>query len=160
MPITTAVSQETDQNYGPFKSMFRKNLATLTEARLEEKKSVSLQPWLVGLIVFGGTNLATGFELKDDAFSAGFSKAACLRAWAKAGAAPLTCHCLKDPKVSKSLVDSNADFDEYLLLIQVANSLATHALMEGGYNGVLLKVKIVSQENIKLTERQSKEKQK
>ncbi len=47
VPNTTAVSQETDQNYGPFKSQFRSNLATITNKRLEQKKSLSLQPWLV-----------------------------------------------------------------------------------------------------------------
>ena len=41
---TTAVSQETDRNYGPFKSQFQKNLTTITDKRLEQKKSVSLQP--------------------------------------------------------------------------------------------------------------------
>jgi hypothetical protein len=86
---TTAVSQETDQNYGPFKTQFQKNLAVITKKQLEQKKSASLQPWLVGLIVFGGTDPATGFKLMGNAFEAGFSKKACLNAWAKVGAAPL-----------------------------------------------------------------------
>ncbi len=63
VPNTTAVSQETDRNYGPFKMQFRKNLAAVTDQRLEQNKSVSLQPWIVGLIVFGGTDPITGFEL-------------------------------------------------------------------------------------------------
>ena len=65
--------------------MFRKNLAALPDVRLEQKKSVSLH---VGLIAFGGsgTDLATGFELTDCAFLAGFLKATCLNAWAKVGA--------------------------------------------------------------------------
>ena len=74
VPNTTAVSQETDRNYGPFKSQFRSNLATITDKRLEQKKSVSLQPWLVGMIVFGGTDMVTGFELTECAFLAGFLK--------------------------------------------------------------------------------------
>ncbi len=93
VPNTTAVSQETDQNYGPFKTQFQKNLAAVVmEQRLEQNKSVSLQPWIVGLIVFGGTDPVTGFELIDCAFKAAFSKKACLNAWAKLGAAPLPCH--------------------------------------------------------------------
>jgi hypothetical protein len=152
VPNTTAVSQETDRNYGPFKTQFRNNLAAVTEKRLEQKQSVSLQPWLVGMIVFGGTDLATGFELTDCAFLAGFSKKACLNAWAKVGAAPLTRQCLNDPKVSKSLGDGDDDFDEYLRSIQVANQLATHALTEGGYNGALLKATLIEQETIQLTE--------
>ncbi len=79
------MSQETDRNYGPFKTQFRKNLAAVTDQRLEQNKSVSLQPWIVGLIVFGGTDPVTGFELMDCAFTAGFSKKACLNAWAKVG---------------------------------------------------------------------------
>ena len=145
VPNTTAVSQETDRNYGPFKTQFRQNLAAITEKRLEQKMSVSLQPWLVGMIVFGGTDVATGFELKDCAFSVGFSKKACLNAWMKVGAAPLTRQCLSDPKVSKSLGDGDDDFDKYL------------ALTEGGYNGALLKATIIEQETIKLTEPHSKE---
>jgi hypothetical protein len=152
VPNTTAVSQETDWNYGPFKTQFRKNLAAITEQRLEQNKSVSLQLWIVGLIVFGGTDPATGFELKDCAFPAGFSKKACLNAWAMVGAAPLICQCLSDPKVSKSLGDGDDDFDEYLCSIQVANDLATHVLTEGGYNGDLLKDTIIEQETIKLME--------
>ncbi len=69
VPNTTAVSQETDRNYGPFKTQFRNNLAAIVAQRLAEKKSVSLQPWLVGLIVFGGVDEITGFELTDCAFS-------------------------------------------------------------------------------------------
>jgi hypothetical protein len=142
VPNTTALTQETDQNYdGPFKSQFQKNLVMITKQRLEQKMSVSLQSWLVGMIVFGGTDLATGFELTECAFLSGFSKEACLNAWAKIGAALLTRQCLSDPKVSKSLGDGDNDFDKYLLSIQVANNLATHALMEGGYNGALLKIK-------------------
>jgi len=70
---------------------------------------------------------------------------------------PLTRRSLSDPKVSKSLGDGDDNFDEYLLSIQAANDLATHALTEGGYNGSLLKVKIVPQETVKLTEPHSKE---
>ncbi len=81
--------KETDQNYGRFKSQFQWNLAAVSEEQIEQD-SVSLQPWLVGLIVFGGTDPVTGFELTDCAFWAGFSKKACLNAWAKVGAAPLS----------------------------------------------------------------------
>ena len=143
VPNTTAVLQETDRNYGPFKTQFRKNLETIVDVRLAAKESVSLQPWLVGMIVFGGTDFVTGYELTDCAFTRGFSKIACLNAWAKVGAAPLTRKCLSDPKVSKTLGDGDGKFDEYLLSIQVANDLATYALTEGGFKGELLKVKLV-----------------
>ena len=64
MPNTTAVTQETDRNYGPFKGRFRANLGEIVDARMAAKKSVSLQPWLVGLIVFGGSDEETGLEIK------------------------------------------------------------------------------------------------
>ena len=107
VPNTKAVTQETDRNYGPFKGRFRANLGEIVDARIAAKKSVLLQPWLVGMIVFGGTDEETGFEITKCAFSAGFSKEACLSAWEKVGAAPCTLKCLSDPKVSKSLGDED-----------------------------------------------------
>ncbi len=59
VPNTTAVTQETDRNYGPFKGRFRANLGEIVDARIAAKKSFLLQPWLVGLIVFGGTDEET-----------------------------------------------------------------------------------------------------
>ena len=63
-------------------------------------------------------------------------------AWAKVGAAPLTRKCLSDPKVSRPLGDDDGGNDKYLLLIQTANDLATHALDDMGYNGNLLQVMV------------------
>lgn len=72
--------QETDQNYGPFKTQFRKILGLIVDARIAENQSVSLQPWLVGMIVFDGTDIATGYKLADCAFLKGFSNQACRNA--------------------------------------------------------------------------------
>jgi len=90
VPNTTAVTQEIDRNYRPFKGWFRANLGEIVDARIAAKKSVSLQPWLVGMIVFGGTDEQTGFEITKCTFSAGFLKEACLSAWEKVGTAPCT----------------------------------------------------------------------
>ena len=68
-------------------------MGNLVDARIKAKKSVSLQPWLVGLVVFGGTDEETGYEIAQCAFSAGFSPDACKRAWEKVGAAPCTRAC-------------------------------------------------------------------
>ena len=94
------------------------------------------------MIVFGRINRVTGYELSKCAFSVGFLREACLNAWYKVGVARLTRKCLEDPKVSKMLGDGDVNFDKYLLSIQVANDLATHALSNGGFNNALLKVKI------------------
>ena len=111
---------------------------------------------MVGMIVFGGTDEETGLEISKCAFSAGFSKEACLSAWEKFGAAPYTRKCLSDSKVSKSLGDGN---DEYYSSIQVTNDHALHALNKMGYAGHLLAVKIEDdqEEAVPLTKPQLKE---
>ena len=96
---------------------------------MRESLPILLQPWLVGLIVFGGTDEETGFGITKCTFLAGFSKEACLSVWEKVGAAPCTRKCLSDPKVSKSLGDRD---DEYYNSIQVANGHAVHALNKMG----------------------------
>jgi hypothetical protein len=42
IPNTTAVTQETDQSYGPFQSKLRTNLATLIDERLHAEKATTL----------------------------------------------------------------------------------------------------------------------
>ena len=76
VPNTTAVMQETDRNYGPFKTRFRINLVIIVDARIAAGVSTSLQPFLVGLCVFGGTdNLSNcNIPLSDSAFERAFSK--------------------------------------------------------------------------------------
>ncbi len=54
VPNTTHVTQETNQNYGPFKTQFLSNLDLIVDARLLKKKSLSLQPKFMGLPLFGG----------------------------------------------------------------------------------------------------------
>ena len=49
VPNTTAVTQETDKNYGPFKTQFRTNLAHIVEARIEKYNLAPLQPSIAGL---------------------------------------------------------------------------------------------------------------
>ena len=51
---TTSVSLETDQNYGPFKTIFRKNLETLTASWIDEINSSYIFPCIVGILVFVG----------------------------------------------------------------------------------------------------------
>ncbi len=62
VPNTTAVSQETDQNYGSFKGAYARNLDRVIEKRVESNKTTSLLAWMVGLIVFGGVDPETNFE--------------------------------------------------------------------------------------------------
>ena len=142
VPNTTAVSQETDRNYGPFKTQFRKNLDEVIDARIKGNHSTSIAPHLVGLTTFGGVDPTSDHNVKISAFERGFSKEACLSAWAKVGAAPLSMKCLEDQKVRKSTGDGNEEWERGLRELQNANDLATFLLMRGGFNGDLLKAEL------------------
>jgi hypothetical protein len=90
IPNTTAVTQETDQNYGPFKTQFLKNLKRVSDARIMGDLHLSLPPYLVGLIVFGGVDPVSKVVVSDSAFELAFSKERNCEVWKKVGAAPLT----------------------------------------------------------------------
>jgi hypothetical protein len=87
VPNTTSQTQETDQNYGPFKGSFRSNIRLLSQSRFE--KGMTLQVSDIPLLVFGGKCLRTGVEL-EDSFTKAFSIEANLSCWMKCGAVPLT----------------------------------------------------------------------
>ena len=98
VPNTTAVTQEKDQNYGPFQSAFRLNLHVIIDARIENNKSASLAPWMVGLIVFGGEDPDTGAIIRS-ALQEGFNPNQCRRAWEECGAVPPNRNSLLNKKV-------------------------------------------------------------
>ncbi len=121
VPNTTAVTQETDQNYGPFKSAFQENLEFLTSARLNRNMSPSIQPFLIGLLVFGGIDPISQKTLPKNAFQEGFSEEQCLASWSKVGAAPLTHKCIESKKVRRELGDADDDMNNLAKLIVEAN---------------------------------------
>ncbi len=137
VPNTTAVTQETDRNYGPFKTQFRVNLILIVDARVAAGKSTSLQPWLVGICVFRGKCPECDLEIpiSMSAFEKGFSEEACLSAWAKVGAAPLTRSCLSDKNVRRELGDADDDMNALMASLQEANDNAISLLNLRGYNG-------------------------
>jgi hypothetical protein len=94
VPNTTAVTQETDQNYGPFKTQFTKNLKKISDARIMGDLPTSLPPWLVGLLVFGGMDPVSKVVVSESTFDVAFSKDRTCEVWKKVGAAPLTRACL------------------------------------------------------------------
>jgi hypothetical protein len=96
VPNTTAVTQETDQNYGPFKLAYRKNIGTLSQARFQVDKGMMITD--LPLLVFGGTCTKTGAILTN-AFQNAFSHDSNLAVWAKCGAVPLTRLAIKSNKV-------------------------------------------------------------
>ena len=110
VPNTTAVSQETDRNYSPFKTEFRKIMDIIFEARMQQGLSLSISPNLLGLIIFGhGRDPESGVWIEEGAFEKGFNREQCLKAWAKVGAAPLTMACLHHKQVRRELGDSDDD---------------------------------------------------
>ena len=139
---TTAGSQEMDQNCGPFKTQFRKILDIVVQDRQKENesKAASLQPWLVGLVIFGGVEPETKREvIVTDSFAYAFSMEHNLDAWSKIGAAPLTMACLSDPKVRREVGDADDDTNLLMVALQQANDLASQTLTMCGYNGIILK---------------------
>jgi hypothetical protein len=72
VPNTTHVMQETDQNYGPFKTQFLSNLDLIVDARLTAKKNLSLQQKFVGLPLFGGVDRDTQYHVEVGAFQKAF----------------------------------------------------------------------------------------
>lgn len=87
VPNTTHKTQETDQNYGVYKSSFRQNLRSLSQRHFEA--GLTLKVADLALLVFGGTCPSTGTDLRD-AFSDAFSIERNLWCWKKCGAVPLT----------------------------------------------------------------------
>ena len=55
-----------DQNYGPFKTIFRKNLYMLTASQISQINSSNIYPCIVGLLVFGSKDPVSEYVLEDD----------------------------------------------------------------------------------------------
>ena len=72
VPNTTHVTQETDQNYRPFKTQFLSNLDLIVDTRLTAKKNMSLQQKFVGLPQFGGDDRDTQFNVEVGALHKAF----------------------------------------------------------------------------------------
>ena len=138
-PNTAAVTQETDQSYGPFQSAVRTNLQLIIDERIRTDAPTSLSPWIVGLVVFGGEDPETGL-IVGLAFQRGFSRALNIKAWEKVGAVPLSRKCLSSPKVRRSTGDGDDDQQALVHLIVEHNTIACYALSLEGYNGDVMRV--------------------
>jgi hypothetical protein len=139
VPNTTAVTQETDQSYGPFQSAVRTNLQLIIDERIAVDKRKSLSPWIVGLVVFGGEDLETGL-IVGSAFQHGFSHEQNVKAWEKVGAVPLSRRCLSSPKVRRSISDGTDNQQALVHLLVEHNMIACNALTLEGFNGNVMKV--------------------
>jgi len=72
LPNSTGKTQETNQNYGPFKGLYQHNLHALAGVRFEKKKNINITD--LPYLVFGGKDDGTGLELRH-AFNQSFSEA-------------------------------------------------------------------------------------
>ena len=158
VPNTTAVTQETDQNYGPFKTQFTKNLKKISDARIMQDLSTSLPPWLVGLLVFGGIDPVSKVVVSESAFDIAFSKEPNCEVWKKVGAAPLTRACLQNHnQVRREMGDAEDATNNTMQLIQSTNDLSTFFLKEHGFNSDVLKASIKKVKKQSVTVRHSQE---
>ena len=74
VPNTTSISQETDQNYGTFKSAFRFNLGKFVQDGNELGMNTTVSITLIGLLIFGGTDPITKRGGYRNSFQEAFSK--------------------------------------------------------------------------------------
>ena len=165
VPNTTHVTQETDQNYGLFKTIFRSNIETLSQARFDMKKTLQVQD--LPLLVFGGIDDVTKVTL-EDSFEQAFSVCANLKCWRKCGAVPVTRSALLAEDVRHQVVieeDGTIDVEtdpEARLLIQLqqTNNLCCSILNSKGFDGYQLKLNaplVVKQKTFVVTRPQTKE---
>eukprot|EP00804_Cyclotella_cryptica_P026199 CCRYP_009772-RA/>CCRYP_009772-RA protein AED:0.17 eAED:0.17 QI:0/0/0/1/0/0/3/0/383 len=145
VPNTTAVKQETDQNYVPFKTHFLKILR-------------DLPPYLVGLIVFDDVDSVSKVVVSDSALELGFSKEQNCEAWKKVGATPLTRACLKNQnQVRRKMGDAKDAANNTMQHIQTTNYLSTYFLKEHCFNSDALKASLKKVKKQSVTVRNSQE---
>lgn len=120
------MTQDTDHFYGPFKSKFAQILKALSNTHIRGGYPASLLPWMVGLLVFGGTNPVSQFVESESAFEFGFSKKKNLDAWRKCGTAPLTSCFLKSCQVMIEIGDYDDATNQAMQHIQSTNDISTH----------------------------------
>ena len=65
---TTAVTQETDQNYGPFKGAYERNLDKIVEELIAQGKTKLIPAWMVGLVIFWRTTRVAGVRISRQIF--------------------------------------------------------------------------------------------
>jgi hypothetical protein len=140
VPNSTHVTQETDQNYGYFKTIQRRNLDALTKYRFAKGQTLTIADLV--LCTFGG-DVDDGALQLENAFGLSFSIDKNEAVWIKVGAVPLTRACLNDPKVrheivmdANGVIDVDADPQTVTLLdLEVLNTSACDILSTFRCNG-------------------------
>lgn len=165
VPNTTGKTQETDQNYGPFKSSFRANIRELSQLRFDKKLTVTVTD--LPLLVFGGTCPKTGIELIDS-FGKAFSIESNVNCWKKCGAVPLTRNPVhskgvrSEIAVGRAALEEDMSFDDpeikELKRIEALNHFYTDILSANGFDGSELRLEAPTRETfVAVTKANTKE---
>ena len=135
----TAVHQEMDQSYGPFKLVVCTNLDQIAMACHAAGKTMKLGMSAFGLIVYSGKCPELGVMCQN-AVDLTFDRESNLSTCLKVGAVPFTMACLENKKVvaHDGTDKSNPMFDVYQD-IQLQNNYAAMQLTMMGYSGNVLK---------------------
>jgi hypothetical protein len=125
---------------------FIENLNLICDASMRKKVSLSLQPKLVGLPLFGGINADSECCIEVSEFEQAFSKQKCVALFKRVGAATkdgVTRACLQDKQVMMAIGDGNEEADMLHHAVQTANNNAVHQLIQAGYDAKYLRATIV-----------------
>ena len=153
-----AVNQETDQSYGPFKPKFAQILKALSDAQINGDFPSSLPPWMVGLLVFDGTDPVSQFVCRNLHLNLvlAWGEIECMEHFV--GAAPLTKCCLENhSQVRREIGDDDDATNQMMQEIQMANDFSTHFLTSHGYNGDAIKVTVNKVERVSVMANHSEE---
>jgi hypothetical protein len=96
VPNTTAITQETNQNYGPFKDKFRANIRKLSQMHFDINMGLNITD--LPFLVFGGKCDKCAAELQNP-FQKAFDHISNLSVWEVCGVVPLTRLAIQSSKV-------------------------------------------------------------
>ena len=141
VPNTTQVTQENDHNYGTFKSTFRQNLETLSQAIFDLDKTLMITD--LPLLVFGGKDDGITDLAYRDTLTEGFSIHTKLNFWKKCGSLLLTRLCLLSDMVRHEVVvepDGTVGVDtdngvKILADLEFQNKVCCNMLTLKGFDG-------------------------
>jgi hypothetical protein len=138
LPNAASEQQETDINYGPFKSVVRSNLKKIATACFLAQKLMKLGPSTFELTVYGGVCPMSNVVCKN-AVNSAFNVESNLHSWAEVGAVSFTMKCLVNKKVGHNGRDrDDPNFDAFLD-VQSQNDYSTTQLTMMGYKGEMLR---------------------
>jgi hypothetical protein len=133
----TSVQQETDINYGLFKSVIHSNLKKNITACFLAQKAMKLGVSTFRLIVYGGVCPISNIVC-ENAVDSAFNVELNLHSWVEVGAVLFTMKCLVNKEVGHNRTDrDDPNFDAFLD-VQLQNNYSITQLTMMGYKGEML----------------------